>query len=78
MSERGASLRGAQDTNARVQLRGASARNGAAVYIGVPAASVAPPRARGGYPFVGADLTSHATAVPSEVRVGVRGELPTW
>ena len=42
MSERGASLRGAHDTDAGVKLRGASARNGAAVYIGVPAASVAP------------------------------------
>lgn len=54
MSERGASLRGAHDTDAGVKLRGAPALNEVAVYIGVLAASVAFPRVH--------DAATHSSA----------------
>ena len=62
--------------DARVKLLGVSALNGAAVYSGVLVrASVvsSPACTMSGYPIVGADLTSHATAVASMVRATYLG-----
>jgi len=57
--------------NARVKILGETTMNGAAVYAGlIVRASVtsSPACLMSGYPMVGAQLTSHATAMASDVR----------